>query len=340
MKRWLLIIITTVVAFSNVSCSTSVSEEVNAVPTMEEMEIDIDESLELEEIIEEESEKIIESEEIIESGEWDCAKLDFFEPYMEEPTSFVTYDDYYNLICYMLLNHLTTYEFTVENPEYGAEVVQEILEEDVLSAYSDVALFLNTYTDFWSRFVGECEQTLDSSGNVTEYTYIFTLSPKDGTDSDETASELLEAEQVCFELINEMFEEDILTASMSEKEKAYVLYLWICENVEYSYESTYSSSGVTRADNCYDAMVEQCAVCQGITGAYIQLCRVAGVEMYIQIGTTDGNAHSWCKMEVDGTWIYIDPTWGITGGNVEKWFWLTQEEMEEISGYTRSFTIE
>lgn len=276
---------------------------------------------------------------------WECAKWDFYEGYMEELTSFDTYDDYYHLICYMLLNHIDTYEFTIEDPDYGVEEVHGILEDEMAQAYDDVTLFLNSYTDFWSKFQAECSQTMDSEGNILSFTYTFVLSQKDGLDSEDVQEEVVLAEERCEEVVNELFEGGMLTVDMTEQDRAYVIYQWVGANISYAYDAPATDSDELKPDNCYNAMVEGEAVCQGITGAYVMLCRLAGVEMYVQLGNTMDGAHSWCKMldEETGEWMYIDPTWAITGAEsgeeyTDKWFWVTQEYMESYERNPRTFT--
>lgn len=275
--------------------------------------------------------------------EWDSARMDFFNPYIDEPDNFETQEDYFYIICYMLMNHLESYSFTIEDPTYDTEQVYEILEGNVVDAYEDATLVLNTYTDFWSRLKGECSQKVDGAGNVLAFTYTFTLAQKDGLDSEEAMEELYLAEEACVELVDAMFEDGRLSSDMTEKERAYALYKWICENVDYAYDAPDSEGDEVKPDNCYSAMIERCAVCQGISGAYVQLCRLAGVDMYVQLGYTATGAHSWCKIEMDGTWYYIDPTWGITGADDDEvysddWFWVTQEFMESYPGNSREFT--
>ncbi len=323
MKNIKLIIATFIIAFSSVGCSMQAVEEVSV--TSEEIIVDS-------------------IEEMNDLYQWNSASYDFFTEYMEEPETFEQYEDYYHIICYMLLNHIEYYEVSVESPEYGEETVHEILTE-MAAAYDEVTLLLNTYTDFWSCFTGGCTQKVDASGKVTTYTYCFEFSQKDGLANAAVELEVELAEEACFQQVESMFEEEILTAGMTEKERAYVIYEWICTNVEYAYDAPDTDSDEIKPDNCFSAMIDKCAVCQGITGAYVQLCRLAGVEMYVQLGYTNNGTHSWCKLidEETGEWMYIDPTWGITGATGEEeytneWFWVTQEYMEMYESEPRVFT--
>lgn len=289
-----------------------------------------------------EESSVVYVEENSEIYQWDTAKYDFFEEYMDEPIGFETYDDYYQILCYMLLNHLDTYEYTVENPDYGVDRVQEILEVDIVEAYEEVTLFLNTYTDFWSRLTTECKQMVNEEGEVVSLSYTLTLTQKDEMNIEEVKEKQLLAEEACFVLIEEMFLDGTLSSEMNEYERAYIIYQWIGENVAYDYDSPLETSDELKSDNCYSAIIEKCAVCQGITGAYTQLCRLAGVEMYVQLGTTQSGPHSWCKLEMGDEWFYIDPTWSITGAEegevyTDKWFFVTQEFMETYESNPREF---
>lgn len=275
---------------------------------------------------------------------WDSARWDFYESYMVEPESCVTYEDCFDILCYIILNDLDEYSFVVENPEYVDGEVQGLIEEDVIQAYKDVTLLLNTYTDFWSGLSVVSEEELNAKDVVVKVTYTFALYHKDGMDNEEVKEKIAEAESACEEIVNAMFADGTLSETMTDKEKAYACYVWICDNVTYAYDSPDADSDEIKKDNFYNAVIEGSAVCQGITGAYIELCRLAGVEMYIQVGYTNGEAHSWCKIEdTDGEWVYIDPTWAISGAHddetyKDKWFWVTQEFMETYEGHTREFT--
>lgn len=355
MKKFSIIIIAVIATLSSIGCSSnilgdierSLEEGIEAMEGTESVEITATEIIVTEEMLEEEEESEVLGlalEDETEVDGWGAASLEFFELYMEEPTNFEDDEVYYHIICYMLLNHLETYSFRIDNPDYGVETAEEILAVDVLEAYNEVSLFLNTYTDFWSRFSASCAQMVEEDGGIRYFEYTFVLEQKDGMSSEETMEHLMTAEEACIELVDTLFEEGELTSEMTDKEKAYVLYRWIGEHVEYAYDSPDVDSDEVKPDTCYDAVVDDYAVCQGITGAYVQLCRLAGVDMYVQLGYTNDGAHSWCKMEDgNGTWIYIDPTWGITGAKddevcTDTWFWVTQEFMEEYSGNGRAFT--
>lgn len=283
----------------------------------------------------------LETEESI-SQEWNTARMDFYDPYMVEPETCVTYQDCFDILCYIILNDIDEYEVVVENPEYIDGEVQGITADDVTQAYENVTLLLNTYTDFWSGLSVVSEEDINSDGVVIEITYTFQLYHKDGMDNEEVKIKIAEAEEACIEIVNQMFEEGSLDYTMTDKEKSYVCYTWICENVTYAYDSPDADSDEIKQDNFYNAIIEGEAVCQGITGAYIELCRLCGVEMYIQLGSTYDGAHSWCKIEDNGTWMYIDPTWAISGSHEDdtykdNWFWVTQEFMENYSGHPREF---
>lgn len=213
----------------------------------------------------------------------------------------------------------------------------------MIRAYDESTLELNAYTDLWSYFTVSSSQSYDGDDMVLEVTYKFEISNKDGKSNDRVKQESVEAQQACENLVEDMFVDGRLTSTMTIKEKAHVLYQWIAENVSYAYDAPGPESVEIKPDNFYDAMIVRSAVCQGITGAYVELCRAAEVPMYVQLGYTSGVPHSWCKIEVDGVYQYIDPTWGITDVGEgeqysEKWFWVTQEFMETYEGNEREFT--
>lgn len=298
-------------------------------------------------IIEKFSEQTLEQNEIEEqddNGEWNSARMDFYHIYMEEPTTCVNYEDCYALLGYMIVNNIELYEFTIDNPDYIEEEPQILTDIEVTQAYEDITLVLNTYTDLWSGLSASAEEVKNEEGEIIKVNYVFTLYNKDGMEVSAIKEKIEEANQTCIDLINEMYESEEITSDMNDKEKAYVLFQWFEEHVSYAYDSPSVDSEGLKQDNFYEAIVNEEAVCQGITGAYVHMCRLAGIDAYEQLGYADETPHSWCKVwdEDYNEWRYIDPTWGISNlsnesSDSDKWFWVTREFMENDEVCSRVF---
>ncbi|MFI3208953.1 MAG: transglutaminase-like domain-containing protein [Eubacteriales bacterium] len=321
-------IITLLVSGAMLLASCSMTKELIAeyTETSEAMELSTEE-IDTEEVDIEDSSEEVDS--VINIDEIGTASYQFFEKYNSEPLEFNDYDDYYDLVCFMLINNIELYEFTLYNPSYKVTEVQDIINNEMVLAYDNATLVLNTYTDMWSHFEVSSIQTYDEQNNIADVTYTFKLSNKSGLTNEQVRLQIEEAEVLCEELINEMYLDGRLANSMTNNEKAYALYQWCGENLTYQYDVDADTDTSEIHDNFYQAITTKTAVCQGITGLYIQLCRLVEIPMYIQLGYTNDIPHSWCKVETTSGWLYIDPTWAITDSqNTEKytdtWFLVTQ----------------
>lgn len=109
----------------------------------------------------------------------------------------------------------------------------------------------------------------------------------------------------------------IVKGASTKLEKAYKIYLWICDNIQYD-----TNYRIHTADECFD---KRKGVCQAYSELYYRLCEAVGVKCFLVTGSskdTFGNVrrsdHSWICAEIEGGRILIDPTWGAgaLNGNV------------------------
>ncbi len=98
------------------------------------------------------------------------------------------------------------------------------------------------------------------------------------------------------------------------------LFTWITANVRYDVASMYKP-GLYKdtADAALKTLVQRQGVCQGYASLYYEVCRKAGIPVYLvsgytQINGNPGNAsHAWVAVNIDNTWYLTDPTWGAGG---------------------------
>lgn len=109
-----------------------------------------------------------------------------------------------------------------------------------------------------------------------------------------------------YNIIEKLIEEGKLKSSMSEREKALILYKWIADNLEYDY--SFSADSYTG----YGAAINRKAVCQGYTSLYNMLCKIVGIDVIGVPGKSaeDGVGHLWTLANLDGEKFFIDSTWG------------------------------
>lgn len=104
-----------------------------------------------------------------------------------------------------------------------------------------------------------------------------------------------------------------------------VINQWMIDNVKYDYEyakylmceSTEAYS--TNSTNIYGAIVEKCAVCDGIADAYKYICNKCNIPCITVSGDVDDTVgknygHQWNIVEIENTWYLIDSTWDIEYG--------------------------
>ena len=73
----------------------------------------------------------------------------------------------------------------------------------------------------------------------------------------------------------------------------------------------------------YGALVEGKAVCQGYVAAYDLLLRLEGIDCVAV--TCQAASHGWTEATLDGVTYHIDPTWGDSTGQPNKYFAMTPE---------------
>ena len=108
---------------------------------------------------------------------------------------------------------------------------------------------------------------------------------------------------------DQLWEDGLLTADMTELEKARVYYTWICDNCVYDY----GASDNSLSHIAYSLFTRGTAVCDGYTGAYNLLLKLEG----IQCTALSNNEHIWTVAVLDGTQVHIDTTWADSGRTID-----------------------
>ena len=102
-----------------------------------------------------------------------------------------------------------------------------------------------------------------------------------------------------------LWEDGIITPSMTDYEKARVYFTWICDNCVYDYSAGDSSL----SHIAYNLFENGTAVCDGYTGAYNLLLKLEGIDCT----ALSNSSHIWTVATLDGTEYHIDTTWGDSG---------------------------
>lgn len=94
-------------------------------------------------------------------------------------------------------------------------------------------------------------------------------------------------------------------------EKAYAIYNWVTENVDYRYQPSYALLD-NIADSCAKELRGDCGV---MALLFITLCRIAGIPAKWQSGLSvhpdSAGCHDWCMFyAAPHGWLYADPSFG------------------------------
>ena len=115
-------------------------------------------------------------------------------------------------------------------------------------------------------------------------------------------------EEKTIDAISEVMEEMNLDG-MSEYDKIYTIYDYICSHVTYDYENTSEGNGTEegkrQAHLAYGAIVNHKAVCQGYALLMYRMLLEAGIDNRIVIGLD----HAWNQVKLGDKYYYCDTTW-------------------------------
>ena len=80
--------------------------------------------------------------------------------------------------------------------------------------------------------------------------------------------------------------------------------------------------------SAYGALVAGRSVCTGYARTFQALCDGLGLDCRTVNGYQDGAGHAWNMVRLDGEILYVDCTFGDTGGRPERYFLFDQETLE------------
>lgn len=96
-----------------------------------------------------------------------------------------------------------------------------------------------------------------------------------------------------------------------EYEREIFLHDYIVENCYYNEDDLWMRYSP------YGALIQNGAVCEGYSEAFQLLLNCAGIESTVAVGTSDGEAHEWNIVKIDGNWYYLDITWNDSDQSIE-----------------------
>lgn len=91
---------------------------------------------------------------------------------------------------------------------------------------------------------------------------------------------------------------------LSEAKKITKIHDYICNHVDYAYNSTEE-----QIYTAYGALCTGKAVCQGYAVLFYRLCKEAGLSVRVISGTGNGGAHGWNIVRIGSKYYNVDCTW-------------------------------
>lgn len=134
----------------------------------------------------------------------------------------------------------------------------------------------------------------------TEITY----TPPVGMEIAECLSELEEVEGLADNVVAQ-----VLSADMSEREKAFALYSYLTTRVTYDQRYyTNMAQMPYQSRTALGALRDETAICGGFSNAVQILFEKAGIPCYNVSGSSMGENHMWNIAFLDGQWLWFDAT--------------------------------
>ena len=210
-------------------------------------------------------------------------------------------------------------EFVVDFADSNSNIDYEgfyRVTEAIRGDYNEIRLFLKT-SELYS------DEMYNGEARYISVSYEYSWLIRDEFDPQYMNDYLEEINEVCDEIIARM------PSDATYAEKYEFLGREICKMTVYG-ENDVNNVPDEEVDWSYAYMngpfLHGKAICQGYAYAYKYLCNRAGLWCV----TVSGGCHCWnLVMLEDGSTYHVDLTWGDVGDDLDGYFLLTQEEIEE-----------
>ncbi len=247
-------------------------------------------------------------------------------PLAERPSNLAepTQDGYIDLFEYMIVHDVFDYEIVYSN--LGSDTFNNL---QAVYDYRTIMFEAFEYVQDKYHELGGFYYTIGdtTSGNTQSATVTISIANEQITSSDQQFVSykndfILMAQDYC----EDLYEYGIVSADMSQTDKAYAIYEQIA--YDFAYDTNYQAMGY----NGYGFMTNGVGVCQAYVGLYNTLCKMSGIEAVGVSGVSSGENHIWSYITVDGINTYVDPTWAdpvpdTAGYHDPAWFGLSREQM-------------
>ncbi len=208
-------------------------------------------------------------------------------------------------------SHVTRIYYGTTKEELAAVVIYMLLHGQM-----DMALMSNAELDY-NVFVDRALQGIDLAGEIlpgygatyNPLTYVGDRYVKYNLTSQQEYSEFERTQNIkrfkafCEDSVLAMTEAGLLSETMSRRQKAEVIFNWVCFYLTYDQSLHIHDVGI--------AVRDKKGVCEAFAALYNRMCNLAGVPTYGQIGLGGDGRHIWSfHVDETGEIYYSDSTWG------------------------------
>ena len=210
------------------------------------------------------------------------------------------------LLIFFLLFHF--YIVLTNNASLGNYIGQSSVYRMLNAAILQPALSSGFSKEVPDMFNGLIERAVrnTSLNRLPELTYFNGVPLRDAVESNDDLDTLAR---------------ELTAGAAQDREKAYLLYKWVCGNIAYDFEKvqTLSDRDFTASSGALDAYAAGSGVCFDYSCLYISMCRAAdvGVRFVAGKGLSGGvwAEHVWNQVydPAEDRWIDVDTTFGSAG---------------------------
>lgn len=111
--------------------------------------------------------------------------------------------------------------------------------------------------------------------------------------------------------------DEVIKPDMNKMQRVLAIHNYLVDNITY-FGGITGTIRYQHYHTAYGAIVDKCAVCEGIAAAFCYLLSMVGIKSTIVNGTTQkagDNDHTWNIVEIDGRCYHFDVTWDLKNKN-------------------------
>ncbi len=227
----------------------------------------------------------------------------FSNPTAEEPSAYPTapteYAEFHAVWDYAYENNCSEVTLHYAFPytdEFGATITDCVKESSQVYRYTHPEIFNYMRAKGYRRIRHD-----DSFDIIIEFSAI---------DDTVTMQQKGLSDAKAVEVYNSLRASGALTDAMTERERAWVILSWVCDN------TYYMNDGTGLCHTAYSVFERGYGVCDAYVSAFQSLLLLDGIDCFGVKGNLreSNERHLWSKVCLDGQWVNIDPV-GCDGRN-------------------------